>query len=183
MIDTSSLNPPIAADDTVWLFGYGSLIHKVDFPFLNQRIATLQGWTRRFWQGSHDHRGTATSPGRVLTLVEQQNAECKGIAYHVTGSVFDHLDHREKNGYLRLTRPLLFDNGEWVDGVVYIASPDNGAWLGPAPIDDMARQIASSHGPSGSNRDYLLALADALTLINAEDQHVFELAAVVKRYD
>ena len=183
MIDTSALNPPIAHDDTVWLFGYGSLIHKVDFPFLNQRTATLHGWVRRFWQGSHDHRGTPSSPGRVLTLVEQPDGHCKGVAYQVTGSVFDHLDHREKNGYLRLTRPLRFENGDHVDGLVYIAAAGNGAWLGPAPVDEMATQIAQSHGPSGSNRDYLLALAKALAAIGADDPHVFELAARVKEHD
>ncbi len=47
---------------SVWLFGYGSLIYKVDFPFLEQRPAQIEGWARRFWQGSHDHRGLRRRP-------------------------------------------------------------------------------------------------------------------------
>ena len=47
----------------VWLFGYGSLIYKADFPYIERRPASIEGWTRRFWQGSHEHRGTPMAPG------------------------------------------------------------------------------------------------------------------------
>ena len=39
-------------DKPVWLFGYGSLIWRVDFPFLEVQRASIEGWARRFWQGS-----------------------------------------------------------------------------------------------------------------------------------
>lgn len=157
----------------VWLFGYGSLIHKADFAFIEHRRASLSGWARRFWQGSHDHRGTAEAPGRVLTLAPEPGATCVGMAYLITPQVFDHLDYREKNGYLRHVVDIAFDNGTHVDGLVYIADADNAAWLGPASDADIAAQIASAHGPSGSNRDYLLRLAHALRALGADDPHVF----------
>ena len=164
---------------SVWLFGYGSLIYKADFPFLQRHPAHIQGWVRRFWQGSHDHRGTPQHPGRVLTLVPQPGAICAGMAYEVTPDTFAHLDVREKNGYLRFATEMAFADGDHAEGLVYIAQAENFAWLGPASDETMARHIASSHGPSGANRDYLLDLAAALRDLNEEDPHVFALEAAL----
>lgn len=159
-----------------WVFGYGSLIYKVDFPYRHREVASIEGWARRFWQGSHDHRGTPDSPGRVLTLIRAPGHICLGMAYLVDGDVFEHLDHREKNGYKRRQVDIhLRDSDRTVDGTVYFAGEDNPAWLGPSDPAEIARHIERSHGPSGSNREYLLHLAQALRELGAEDSHVFEL--------
>jgi cation transport regulator ChaC len=159
----------------VWLFGYGSLIYKVDFEFLEARQATLDGWKRRFWQGSHDHRGTPEHPGRVVTLMPDAQARCTGIAYRVSPDVFSHLDVREKNGYLRLFKPLALHDGDTVDALVYIATEDNPAFAGPAPEHDIAARILQCQGPSGPNTDYALALASALRGMGVDEPHVFEI--------
>ena len=133
--DTIAINQQMDKFDghhSVWLFGYGSLIYKADFPYLQRRPASITGWTRRFWQGSHDHRGTPEAPGRVVTLIEEAGAVCHGMAYLITPEVFAHLDHREKNGYLRLPITIAFEDNDAVDGLVYIATPDNTAFLGAA---------------------------------------------------
>lgn len=166
-----------------WLFGYGSLIWHADFPYHKRRPAAIQGWVRRFWQGSHDHRGTPDAPGRVVTLVPD-NVVCAGIAYEVDEDVFEHLDHREKNGYERVAVDIhLYGDGgvdqRLVPGVTYIAPPGNDAFLGPAEPGEIAAHIARSSGPSGSNADYLLKLAAALEALNVEDGHVTDLASRV----
>ena len=161
--------------ETHWVFGYGSLIYKADFPFLERLPATISGWERRFWQGSHDHRGTPDAPGRVVTLVESPGTPCAGMAYRVEEAVFEHLDHREKNGYLRFETPLQLHGGSEVVGTVYIATEDNHAFLGPAPAGEIAAHIDRCNGPSGENREYLLHLAQALRDMDVEDAHVFEL--------
>ncbi len=167
-------------DGTAWVFGYGSLIYKVDFPYLEREVASINGWQRRFWQGSHDHRGTPEQPGRVVTLIPASGGHCKGVAYRVAAEVFDHLDHREKNGYERIATAIdLTYRRAVVDGVFYIAAPDNEAFLGEAPMEEIARHIARSHGPSGSNRDYALQLADALRELDDPDEHVMTLAALL----
>jgi cation transport protein ChaC len=159
----------------VWLFGYGSLIFKADFPFIERRPASIVNWTRRFWQGSHDHRGTETDPGRVATLVAAPGAVCHGMAYLITPEVFGHLDHREKNGYLRLPIDIRFEDGSGEEGLVYIATEENAAFLGAASEREIALQIAAAHGPSGPNRDYLMELAQALRDMEKDDEHVFAI--------
>lgn len=165
--------------ESVWLFGYGSLIWKADFDYLERRPASIRGWTRRFWQGSHDHRGTIDAPGRVVTLVPEPEAICHGMAYRISPRVFEPLDIREKNGYLRVITQMTFDDGDQAEGVVYLAGEDNAAYLGPAAEQEIARQIAESHGPSGPNRDYLLNLAGALRELDVDDPHVFALERAV----
>jgi cation transport protein ChaC len=171
--------------DAVWLFGYGSLIYKADFTYLERRPASIRHWVRRFWQGSHDHRGTLEAPGRVVTLIPQTDAVCVGVAYLIAPDALAHLDVREKNGYLRFVTSLSLDDGREPEGLVYIATEENAAFLGAASERDIAEHIARSTGPSGPNRDYLLQLADALHQLDAEDPHVFaierELVRLIKQ--
>jgi len=164
----------------VWIFGYGSLMWRPDMVFKERRPARIQGWVRRFWQGSHDHRGVPQAPGRVVTLVEAPGESCAGVAYlierRIADDTFARLDFREKNGYERHRVGLTFDDGSGARGVAYVAARGNHAYLGPAPMDDIVAQVRTAAGPSGSNADYVLALAAALRTLGMDDTHVFELA-------
>lgn len=172
-----SLNATDSDSELEWVFGYGSLIYKVDFPYRDRQMASIEGWARRFWQGSHDHRGTPDAPGRVVTLIPSPGKVCRGMAYRVDRDVFTHLDYREKNGYQRRRIEItLLESGRTVDGTVYFAGTDNPAFLGPADDAIVAAQIAEARGPSGSNREYLLRLERALREIGETDDHVAELA-------
>jgi len=102
------------------------------------------------------------------------------MAYYIEADVFEHLDFRAKNGYRRVDIPIQLAEGGEVSGTVYIAREDNHAFLGPAELVDIARQVADSPGPSGANREYVLHLARSLRELNAIDEHVFALAALLE---
>ncbi|KAK9878982.1 hypothetical protein WA026_003800 [Henosepilachna vigintioctopunctata] len=173
----------------MWIFGYGSLIWKVDFPYEKKVIGYVKGYERRFYQHSTDHRGTKENPGRVVTLIASKNLESKvyGIAYKIKetdiNDVVNHLDYREKGGYQRVS--VLFYPKAMEDHpfsiVIYLASLENPQYAGYADIGDIAKQVIKCSGPSGKNIDYVLNLAQSMRSIapGEEDKHLFDLEKAV----
>ena len=170
----------------LWIFGYGSLVWRPAFGFAERRTAWISGFARRFWQGSTDHRGVPGSPGRVVTLLPEADARCFGVAYRVpeaeSSFILASLDHRERGGYERHRLDLHFDDGTRTPGLVYIATPANPNYLGPAPLDAIAAQVARARGPSGSNAEYVRELARSLREMPADDEHVFALDALLREH-
>ena len=181
-----------------WIFGYGSLIWKANFKYSAKKVGYIEGFHRRFWQGSHDHRGTPTNPGRVVTLIphsewlkkypndeNQSTPKVWGVAYLIEDDdkeeVFEYLDFREKNGY-EAEMVQVFTSDGVLDCHLYIASTVNEAYLGPQPLTVLAHQIKHTIGPSGPNIEYLLNLHKAHALLTDElDEHLEELVSLVNK--
>ncbi|WP_372364967.1 gamma-glutamylcyclotransferase [Candidatus Uabimicrobium sp. HlEnr_7] len=166
-------------DNNIWVFGYGSLLWRPGFNFIDRQVGYIEGWVRCFYQGSPDHRGIPGAPGRVVTLLPKSQSKCWGVAYQISAdsyhTTFSYLDHREKCGFNRYKLEFRSQDNLLYNVYTYVASNDNPDYLGPAPMLDMAKQIYHSKGPSGTNSEYLLKLAESLRSMEVVDQHVFEL--------
>ncbi|XP_050354866.1 putative glutathione-specific gamma-glutamylcyclotransferase 2 isoform X2 [Nymphalis io] len=172
----------------MWVFGYGSLVWKVDFNYEFKVIGYIEGYLRRFYQHSIDHRGIPEKPGRVVTLIPADDPSSKvwGVAYKIrtedVEQVTNHLDFREKNGYSKKTFHPKDSNLEPIILTLYVATMDNESYAGAASI---AKQVISCSGPSGSNKEYVYNLATAMRQLfpNTEDDHLFSLESAVKKLD
>jgi len=167
----------------LWVFGYGSLIWRPAMPVVVSYKATVKDWSRRFWQGSHDHRGTPESPGRVLTLVSIPGQKCEGRVFGIAETdleqTLQQLDYREKNGYERQQVKVLTTEKGIVDALTYIAPVNNPAWLGDASDVVIANQVQHANGPSGSNKDYVLSLHTSLLADGISDEHIKSIAELL----
>lgn len=184
--------------DEIWVFGFGSLVHTPGFEYADIRRGYIRGWKRVWWQGSTDHRGTVAFPGRTVTLVQDDESVTYGVAYKLAGDMeqqketLKYLEWREKQ-YDHREYVTLYDtpvcNGSQPileNALCYIATNNkekNPNYLGPAPIQDIARQVSRAVGPSGPNSEYVFKIEAALKEYGAEesDTELFELAKEVRR--
>nr|XP_026497336.1 putative glutathione-specific gamma-glutamylcyclotransferase 2 [Vanessa tameamea] len=177
----------------MWVFGYGSLVWKIDFNYEYKVVGYIEGYLRRFYQHSIDHRGTPEKPGRVVTLIPADDPSNKvwGVAYKIRSEdvekVTNHLDFREKNGYSKKTVTFYpkDSNLQPIILTLYVATMDNESYAGAASIEDIAKQVISCSGPSGSNKEYVYNLATAMRQLfpGIEDEHLFTLETAVKKLD
>ena len=179
----------------MWVFGYGSLVWKVGFPFTRKVVGHVRGYKRRFWWWSEDHRGVPGAPGRVVNLLrDEEDSQVWGVAYHVEDSVWeagvrDQLDHREKGGYTKHTTVFypqeVEENLEPIEVTLYLGDESHRQFAGPDDLDVMARTILTSVGPSGPNIDYLYNLCEAMRQLvpEVEDKHLHELEEAVRKLE
>jgi glutathione-specific gamma-glutamylcyclotransferase len=162
-----------------WVFGYGSLMWKPGFPFIERHPAVAYGVHRRLCVYSTHYRGTPENPGLILGLV--RGGCCPGIAFHVrpedTEETLAYLTAREQISriYHEQFRPVQLrgssiGGGSLVRALCYVVDETHAQYAGRLPRDEQLRLVARSQGSMGHNREYVCNTAQLLAQIGVEDR-------------
>lgn len=174
----------LTGDDDLWVFGYGSLMWKPGFDFVDSALAWVQGYHRSLCIFSHVHRGTPERPGLVLGL--DHGGSCQGVAFRVAPRDRDrtirYLRERElvTSVYLEKTVCAAFADGGRVNALAYVVDRSHSQYAGRLPYDEMTRLVAEGVGVNGDNPAYVRNTYEHLLRL---DIHDAELAEVVRRLD
>jgi cation transport protein ChaC len=174
-------------DQSLWVFGYASLMWDPGFPVAERRLARLDGWHRSFCMWSIHHRGTPERPGLVLALDRAEGAACHGVALRVSpgneAATLDYLRDREliSAAYFETRARVAFeDAGGAAEAVTYVVDPAHPQYCGGLPLERQARVIAAATGGRGPNTEYLWNTAAHLAELGIEDPDLAWLAARVR---
>lgn len=171
--------------DDLWVFGYGSLMWRPGFEFVEQVPARLIGEHRALCVYSFDHRGTPEKPGLVLGL--DRGGACRGIAFRVAAErrndTVDYLRSREQttNVYREVMRSVWLENEarQRVSALAYVVDRGHVQYAGRLSPAERLRYVRQGHGRSGNNRDYVLSTVKSIEAQGFRDPQLHQLALML----
>jgi len=169
-----------------WVFGYGSLMWRPGFSYLERTDARLNGYHRSLCVLSQVHRGTPEKPGLVLGL--DRGGSCRGVVFQIApeeqAATLAYLREREMMNYVyreaMLPVRLLDGSNRVVSALAYVVDRKHRQYSGPRSLDEVVDLVRQGHGKSGPNRDYVHATNEALLVMGVRD-HTLE--TVLKRLE
>ncbi|MDB5624521.1 MAG: ChaC family protein, partial [Tardiphaga sp.] len=177
---------PISAEGDLWVFGYGSLMWRPGFDFIEQVPARLIGEHRALCVYSFVHRGTPEKPGLVLGL--DRGGACRGVAFRVAArhraKVVAYLREREQvtSVYREVMRSVWLENQarDRVSALAYVVDRGHAQYAGRLSPAEQLRFVRQGHGQSGINRDYVLATVAAIEAQGCRDKPLHQLAMALR---
>jgi len=171
--------------EDLWVFGYGSLMWRPGFEFIEQVPARLIGEHRALCVYSFDHRGTPEKPGLVLGL--DRGGACRGIAFRVAAAKRDHtieyLRSREQttNVYREVMRSVWLENEarQRVSALAYVVDRGHVQYAGRLSLAEQLRYVQQGHGRSGNNRDYVLSTVKSIEAQGFRDPQLHQLSLML----
>jgi cation transport protein ChaC len=174
-----------SSEGDLWVFGYGSLMWRPGFEFVEQVPARLIGEHRALCVYSFVHRGTPEKPGLVLGL--DRGGACRGIAFRVAArhraNTVAYLRAREQvtSVYREVMRSVWLENAsrERVSALAYVVDRGHAQYAGRLSLAEQVRYVRQGHGQSGPNLDYVLSTVGAIEAEGFRDKPLHRLAQML----
>jgi glutathione-specific gamma-glutamylcyclotransferase len=168
--------------EDLWVFGYGSLMWRPGFDFLERVPARLIGLHRALCVYSFVHRGTPERPGLVLGL--DRGGMCRGIAFRVAAAAREktiaYLRSREQvtSVYLETTRRIELEEEKprQVRALCFIVDRGHVQYAGRLSLAESVHHVRQGRGSSGANREYVLETVTALEALGYRDTDLHLIA-------
>ncbi len=172
--------------EDLWVFGYGSLMWRPGFDYLERVPARLIGLHRALCVYSFVHRGTPERPGLVLGL--DRGGMCRGIAFRVARKLrektIDYLRAREQvtTVYLETIRRIELEEPtrRQVRALCFIVDRSHVQYAGRLTLAECVHHVRQGHGSSGHNRDYVLETVQALEALGYRETDLHLIAGRLK---
>jgi cation transport protein ChaC len=183
--ELSNRDPQRTPEGDLWVFGYGSLMWRPGFEFIEQVPARLIGEHRALCVYSFDHRGTPEKPGLVLGL--DRGGACRGMAFRIAAArrsaTVEYLRAREQttNVYREVMRSVWLGNEarNRVAALTYVADRGHVQYAGRLSLAEQLRHVQQGHGRSGNNRDYVLSTVKSIEAQGFRDEQLHQLALML----
>lgn len=172
-------------DGDLWLFAYGSLMWRPDFPFVERQRARLSGYHRSLCIASHYWRGTPDRPGLVLGL--DKGGSCVGVAFRVAAAcseeVLAAVRAREliTHVYIETIVSVLLPDGTRRRAHAYVADRRHAQYAGRLDRPVMLDHVRHAVGAGGPNADYVRSTAAHLKDLGLVDPHLDWIVAALDR--
>ena len=179
------LSEAISSKGDLWVFGYGSLMWRPGFEFIERLPARLIGEHRALCVYSFVHRGTPEKPGLVLGL--DRGGACRGIAFRVAekrrADTVAYLREREQvtSVYREVMRSVWLEDDarQRVGALAYVVDRGHVQYAGRLSLAEQLRHVRQGHGQSGVNREYVLATVAAIEAEGFRDHPLHQLATML----
>ncbi|RZL60740.1 MAG: calcium transporter ChaC [Variovorax sp.] len=167
--------------EDLWLFAYGSLIWRPEFPFTERRPAVVHGWHRALKMWSRINRGSVQHPGLVFGLLS--GGSCRGMVFRVPAA-----DGLETLGRLWLREmPTGVYDPRWlscatpggpVRALAFTLSRRSPNFTGQLSDERYREIFANAVGRYGSSLDYARQTLDELQRHSIHDAALARLVAL-----
>jgi cation transport protein ChaC len=167
--------------DNLWVFGYGSLMWRPGFAFVETQPARLRGYSRDMCLMSYHYRGTMEQPGLVCGLMATPSSTCEGRAYRIAAvnaeSALAYLDDREliTDIYIPRHLPIRLAARHDVIARVYVADTAHGQFVGGWSDEKKVAHIVQGKGTEGRCLEYMRNLVAHIDELGISDAHMAAL--------